>query len=383
MPNLFLTDREERARRSGYAGFACQHCGRDFRVPANNNNRVCCRRSLDEHRFLLEHGGERGVPRRVIDGYVDREEIRAVHTNVSLLGSVGIGLRCSIDLMREDSQRLFRGMRVGIDTSRFDATIREIAHATSRLFQPSPTTLLLRAAKEIICGRLGATRTLTRYDECGRLAGLVTVHEFSRRRERNFRRELRQRVDEMAADRPSAGLEVFMNYTLGLPFESSPRPSDSSWNREAGELWERRPRRKPMVTLSTGVKMEAQMREMEHPEGRFERDDGTRFDLLCMEAAYDPGLESPHHNEITGAEFHGDRRVTCEDKVLIGRLVRYAAGTALAMPLLTRPLAAHPAARASSQETPDWNWLAKRLAAGRMAVDPVGDELQRGDLDGG
>ncbi len=56
--------------------------------------------------------------------------------------------------------------------------------------------------------------------------------------------------------------------------------------------------------LSTGVAIECDLREIEHPEGRFMRNDGTRYDICVMEMMAEPTLRSP---AISRANFVGDR----------------------------------------------------------------------------
>ena len=43
--------------------------------------------------------------------------------------------------------------------------------------------------------------------------------------------------------------------------------------------------------------------EIEHPEGRFRREDGTRYDLCVMEARTHPNLRAP---AVSRANFIGD-----------------------------------------------------------------------------
>jgi hypothetical protein len=45
------------------------------------------------------------------------------------------------------------------------------------------------------------------------------------------------------------------------------------------------------------------LREIEHPEGRFGREDGTRYDICVMEAQTQPNLRAP---AIPRANFIGD-----------------------------------------------------------------------------
>jgi hypothetical protein len=83
-----------------------------------------------------------------------------------------------------------------------------------------------------------------------------------------------------------------------------------------------RPRPKPMCTLSTGVQMEADLREIEHPEGRLRRNDGTRFDILCMDIHYGPDTRPPPIYHSSFHTFDGERYATRHDKISIGRKTR-------------------------------------------------------------
>lgn len=60
--------------------------------------------------------------------------------------------------------------------------------------------------------------------------------------------------------------------------------------------------------LSSGVEIECAFREIEHPEGRFRREDGTRYDLCVLEVLADPSLRSP---AVSREQFVGD----CADNV--------------------------------------------------------------------
>jgi hypothetical protein len=55
--------------------------------------------------------------------------------------------------------------------------------------------------------------------------------------------------------------------------------------------------------LSSGVEIECNLREIDHPEGRFRRTDGTRYDVCVMEMMVDPSLRPP---SISRASFIGD-----------------------------------------------------------------------------
>jgi len=55
--------------------------------------------------------------------------------------------------------------------------------------------------------------------------------------------------------------------------------------------------------LSSGVEIECNLREIEHPEGRFARSDGTRYDVCVMELMADPSLRPP---AVSRGKFVGD-----------------------------------------------------------------------------
>jgi hypothetical protein len=55
--------------------------------------------------------------------------------------------------------------------------------------------------------------------------------------------------------------------------------------------------------LPTGVEIECDLREVSHPEGRFRRADGTRFDICVMEMMGEPALRPP---SISRTSFVGD-----------------------------------------------------------------------------
>ena len=52
-----------------------------------------------------------------------------------------------------------------------------------------------------------------------------------------------------------------------------------------------------------GVEMPCDLREIEHPEGRFRRENGTRYDICVMEALTHSNLRAP---AIPRANFVGD-----------------------------------------------------------------------------
>lgn len=69
--------------------------------------------------------------------------------------------------------------------------------------------------------------------------------------------------------------------------------------------------------LSSGVEIECTMREIVHPEGRFIREDGIRYDLCVMEVLVDPSLRPP---SISRANFVGDRGDNLPNVIRIGNV---------------------------------------------------------------
>ncbi len=55
--------------------------------------------------------------------------------------------------------------------------------------------------------------------------------------------------------------------------------------------------------LPTGVEIQCDLREVDHPEGRFRREDGTRYDICVMEVRSIPNLRSP---AVPREHFVGD-----------------------------------------------------------------------------
>ncbi len=55
--------------------------------------------------------------------------------------------------------------------------------------------------------------------------------------------------------------------------------------------------------LSTGIEITCDLREIAHPEGRFQRADGTRYDICVMEVRHIPDLRPP---AVARANFIGD-----------------------------------------------------------------------------
>ena len=67
--------------------------------------------------------------------------------------------------------------------------------------------------------------------------------------------------------------------------------------------------------LSSGVEIECDLREVEHPEGRFFRTDGTRYDVCVMEVMADPSLRPP---SVSRGKFVGDRADTQSSVLRVG-----------------------------------------------------------------
>ncbi len=55
--------------------------------------------------------------------------------------------------------------------------------------------------------------------------------------------------------------------------------------------------------LPTGVEIPCDLREVEHPEGRFRREDGSRYDICVMEVRWIPNLRAP---AVPRENFVGD-----------------------------------------------------------------------------
>ncbi len=55
--------------------------------------------------------------------------------------------------------------------------------------------------------------------------------------------------------------------------------------------------------LADGVEIPCDLRVVEHPEGRFRREDGSRYDICVMEVLTQPNLRAP---AVSRAEFVGD-----------------------------------------------------------------------------
>jgi hypothetical protein len=69
--------------------------------------------------------------------------------------------------------------------------------------------------------------------------------------------------------------------------------------------------------LSSGVEIECDLREIEHPEGRFARADGTRYDVCVMEVMADPTLRPP---SVSRGKFVGDRADTQSSVLRVGNV---------------------------------------------------------------
>lgn len=68
-------------------------------------------------------------------------------------------------------------------------------------------------------------------------------------------------------------------------------------------LAERRGPRSGAGLLASGVEIPCDLREVEHPEGRFRREDGSRYDLCVMEVRTFPNFRPP---AVPRANFIGD-----------------------------------------------------------------------------
>lgn len=55
--------------------------------------------------------------------------------------------------------------------------------------------------------------------------------------------------------------------------------------------------------LPTGVEIPCDLREIAHPEGRFRREDGSRYDICVMEVRFIPNLRAP---AMSREHFSGD-----------------------------------------------------------------------------
>jgi len=69
--------------------------------------------------------------------------------------------------------------------------------------------------------------------------------------------------------------------------------------------------------LSSGVEIDCNLHEIEHPEGRFRRPDGTRYDICVMEIMLDPTLRPP---SISRGCFVGDRADTRSAVIRLGHV---------------------------------------------------------------
>ena len=77
----------------------------------------------------------------------------------------------------------------------------------------------------------------------------------------------------------------------------------------------RSPRHKGL--LASGVEIDCDVREIEHPEGRFMHKDGTRYDVCVMEIKSDPTLRPP---ALSRSNFVGDRADTERDVIRLGNV---------------------------------------------------------------
>ncbi len=78
-----------------------------------------------------------------------------------------------------------------------------------------------------------------------------------------------------------------------------------------------KPARQNKGLLSSGVEINCTLREIEHPEGRFQRADGTRYDICVMEIMADPSLRPP---AISRADFVGDRADALPSVIRLGNV---------------------------------------------------------------
>ena len=69
--------------------------------------------------------------------------------------------------------------------------------------------------------------------------------------------------------------------------------------------------------LSSGIEIECDLRKVEHPEGRFIRADGTRYDVCVMEVMTDPSLRPP---SVSRGKFVGDRADTLSSVLRVGNV---------------------------------------------------------------
>lgn len=61
--------------------------------------------------------------------------------------------------------------------------------------------------------------------------------------------------------------------------------------------------RSDLGLLPTGVEIPCDLREIEHPEGRFRREDGSRYDICVMDVRWIPNLRAP---AVPREHFVGD-----------------------------------------------------------------------------
>jgi hypothetical protein len=69
--------------------------------------------------------------------------------------------------------------------------------------------------------------------------------------------------------------------------------------------------------LPSGVGIDCTLHEIEHPEGRFRRMDGTRYDICVMELLLDPAVRSP---SISRVNFVGDGADTRSTVIRLGNV---------------------------------------------------------------
>ncbi len=69
--------------------------------------------------------------------------------------------------------------------------------------------------------------------------------------------------------------------------------------------------------LSNGVEIDCNLHEIEHPEGRFRRADGTRYDICVMEIMADSTFRPP---SISRSSFVGDGADTQSAVIRLGNV---------------------------------------------------------------
>jgi hypothetical protein len=83
---------------------------------------------------------------------------------------------------------------------------------------------------------------------------------------------------------------------IGIAFDGHSQPSHTA----------------PVCRFSSGVEFEAELKIIEHPEGRFIREDGTRIDVLVMDLLADAEIIPP---SITPRDPANSQRESIETRV--------------------------------------------------------------------